>query len=282
MNNTIRFCCGPLKPEELTEDDRVVYQRHVFVYAAMGDMAWSLVELLNQCQYHEHYKHQEQLCVALVELQEIGMVRTEEATLLNVALKRAMRTIDGSFTFDDINVHDGTMSVRFGGNGSRWFMTLFANAAANMMKGVHNSLEMEFRRPEYADKFIVTVRRMMGKSPMQMRGDLLNAIKALIANGGATAEQLQAVLNDHDKQGNAPGLASWPDQEEHDNEYPWLVYYGDRLHCSRCNTEEKVAFPIHDVKSVIDAFLEHHKQCVPLNAASGDLLRALREEKRSS
>lgn len=220
MNSTIRFCRGPIKPEDLTTDDRTVYQRHMYVCAAMGDAAWSLVELLNQCQYHEHYKHQEQLCVALVELQEIGMVRTEEAVLLDAAFKRTARIVDGSFTFDDINVHDGTMSVGFGGNGSRWFMTLFANAATNMMKGVHNSLEMEFRRPDYADKYIVTVKRLFGKSPMQLRGDLLNAVKALLAGGGATAEQLQSVLNEHDKQGDAPGLASWPDQEEHDNEYP--------------------------------------------------------------
>lgn len=290
MNNTIRFCCGPIKPEHLTTDaDRAVYQRHMFVYAAMGDMAWSLVELLNQCQYHEQYGSRAHLYKALVELQEIGMVRTEEAVFLDAAVARMKRVVDGTFTFQDIKARAGELAMQHGGAASRWVVSLFAYAARDLMRGVVNVLEMPlvFRNNDEQDsneRFVVTVRRQNGKAPMEMRRELLTKLAAMADAGGATTEQLRALVDAETNYEPTPGLAVLPNQDEHEREHPHVQYHGDRLFCANCLRESPMPFPAtaEVLNAAIDAFIEVHQRCLPNNASAGELLRALREEKRNT
>lgn len=276
----IRFCRGPLKPEELTADDCVVYQHHMFVYAAMGDMAWSFVELLNQCQYHEQYGSRAHLYKALVELQEIGMVRTDDAMFADEAATRMGRALTGTFTYEDIKWRNGALVMRHGGPCFRWVVELFGENVRLAMRGCENVLEIPAGIDD--DRFTITFQRRSGKTAMQLRREVLDKVKALADVGGATAEQLRAILDDAASKEPAPGLAMLPNQEEHEQKYPHILYFGDKLRCQRCGVEQGISFPTTDPNASIQLFIKSHERCLPMNAAPGDLLRALREEKRAT
>ncbi len=270
---TIRFCRTPLHPEHLNNQELAVYQKYMFVCAAMGTMLWSLEELLVQCQRHEELSNRAALSTALIELMQIGMVRTEESVFLEEEVQRIGRALDGTFTFEDVEWGASQLAIRVGGSSNRWVMNLIAYGLGELMRGVCNCVETVYSRPDTDEEFTVTVTRKNGKTPMDLRGELLRDLAALVRAGGGSVDQLQHLIDANTPSAPAVGVAVSPQKEP----LSWVRYFGDHLRCFRCMARKNIEFPCDDVVPILKEFAANHERCLPTEQGTGAAILAVKE-----
>jgi hypothetical protein len=163
--------------------------------------------------------------------------------------------------------------VKVGGAGNMWVMNALAYSLGGLMRGMTNCIETTYTSPENGEPFLVTVtKKCGGKTPMDLRRELLDQIRSLADEGGATKEQLQAILDANQPPSNPIGLATAPDEER---KTPWIRYFGDRLRCLRCLADEPIEFPCTDLPSRCNDFASRHERCLPSETAIGTVLRAM-------
>jgi hypothetical protein len=269
----IRFCLSPLRPEHLKEDyDLRVFREHAFVCAAMGEHLWSFDELLEQCRHHEVYAQPPALAQAVIALMQVGMICTEESLFLEESVTRMERALQSASTFEDIEWGAAQLAVRMGGPGHQWAISVIAHGLSKVMTDVSNCLETVYSCKETDEQFVVTITRKDGKTPMDLRRDILDELGDLVRNGGASAQQLQAIIDAAKPNPHARGLATPPKEEP----FPWIRFQGDHVQCFRCMKREKIVFPCNDPMAIVNAFGDVHQRCKPSEVGTGQTILAIK------
>lgn len=269
----IRFCRSALRPEHLEDDDDLrVFREHAFICVAMGEQLWSFEELLGQCRHHEVYSQPPALAQALVALMQTGMICTEESLFLEENVTRLDRALQSASTFEDVAWGAGQLAVRMGGPGHQWAIGVISYALSKLMIDVTNCLESVYSCRETKEQFVVTITRKDGKTPMDLRRDILDELGKLVGAGGASAEQLAAIIEEHKANPHVRGLAAPPKEEP----FPWIRFQGDHVQCFRCMKRDKIVFPCDDPMVFVNAFSNVHQRCKPSEVGSSQTIRAIK------
>ncbi len=274
---TIRFCRTPLTFTDLPPAHQALADHDKDLLPYMGDLCWSFSELLQQCKNHHELRNPSALAQAIILFMEIGLIRTEESAFLEEATTRLERAVDGTFTFQDIRWRGHQLGVRVGGVGNAWVLNATAFSLSSLFRGITNSLESIYTSPENGEQFLLTFTRRTGKSPIDLRRELLSQIKVLADGGGATVEQLQSLLDTHAPPTNPIGLLAAPEEEQR---YPWVRWFGDHFICLRCMSEEPIEPATWTSERHAD-FAQHHERCLPSEPAKAEtIVKILRGEER--
>lgn len=265
---TIRFCRTPISFTDLPEQVRVFAEHSKDLLVYMGDQLWSFMELWHQCKAHPELRNPNTLTHALICFLELGLVRTEESAFLEETVHKFERALDGTITFQDIQWRSNQLGVRIGGEGNMWTINSIAYSLGGLLRGIMNSIETVYTSPENGEQFLVNITRKNGKSPMDIRREILKQIRALADAGGATQEQLQAILRENQPPTNPVGLAARPEEEAL---YPWVRWLGDHFVCLRCLNHEPLDQNewTHEKHA---AYASRHETCLPSERLNAELV----------
>lgn len=270
---TIRFCRTPISFTDLPDNIRAIAEHDKDLLTYMGEQLWSFMELLHQCKGHSELRNPNALSHALICFIEIGLIRTEESVFLEEAVHRLERALDESGTMHDAEWAGSQMAIKVGGAGHTWAVNAIAFGLGNLLRGMTNCIETTYTSPENGEPFLVTVtKKRGGKTPMDLRRELLDQIKVLVEGGGATAEQLQAILDANATPPNPVGLAA---DAESEKKYPWVRWHGDHFTCLRCLTKEHIEFPSAKREEAHADFAARHDRCMPNEPATGDVIMTI-------
>ena len=239
----------------------------------MEDKCWSFEELLQHLQLPVAFIRiggSDSLARFLVNCIELGLIRTEESAFLEENVCRLERALVESSTVRDKRWMANKLAITVGGAGNMWVLNAIAVGLGNFMRGLVNCIETTYISPETNEPFLVTItKKQGGKSPMDLRRELLEQIKTLSEGGGATAEQLQSILDANQTPSNPVGLAADPEGE---TKYPWVRWFGDHFACLRCLAKEDIEFPSDQREAAHADFAARHEWCLPSETATGDVL----------